>query len=72
MDTFWAVLVMLAIPGLYIGSLWINPWVKCSRCNGTVTKKGLLFKNAFHACPRCKGTGRQIRLGRKFIFGPPK
>ena len=66
------VIVMVALPILiYIGSLWVNPWVKCPRCQGRVTEKGLLFKYAFHACPRCKGTGRQVRFGRRFIFGPP-
>jgi DnaJ-class molecular chaperone len=64
-------LVFIMIVG-YVGSLWINPWVKCSRCNGKPRRKGLIFSYALHLCSKCKGTGRQLRLGRRFIFGPPQ
>jgi DnaJ-class molecular chaperone len=56
----------------YLGSLWINPWVKCSRCNGKPQRKGAIFGYAHHFCPKCKGTGQQLRLGRRFIFGRPR
>jgi DnaJ-class molecular chaperone len=64
-------LALIFIAG-YVGSLWINPWVKCSKCNGRQRKKGLIFAYAYHRCSKCKGTGRQLRLGRRFIFGPPQ
>jgi DnaJ-class molecular chaperone len=56
----------------YLGSLLINPWVKCSRCGGKSRVRGGLFNYAHHDCPKCKGSGRQVRLGRRIIFGPPK
>jgi hypothetical protein len=64
-------LIALVVLG-YVGSLWVNPWVKCSRCGGGSKKTGWLFGYAQHACPKCKGTGRQLRLGRRIVFGPPK
>ena len=70
-EDLWVILMIALATLIYLGSLWINPWVKCSRCGGRVTEKGVLFTYAFHACPRCKGTGRQVRFGRRYIFGPP-
>jgi len=67
----WVLLMLGLAILIYVGSLWINPWVKCSRCRGGATEKGVLFRYAFHVCPRCEGTGRQVRLGRRYIFGPP-
>ena len=70
-DSTLFVVVGLAIL-VYVVSLWINPWVKCSRCGGKPRHKGLIFTYAHHMCPKCKGTGRQLRLGRRVIFGRPK
>jgi DnaJ-class molecular chaperone len=64
-------LVTLVIVG-YIASLWISPWVKCSRCNGQPRRKGLIFSYAFRPCSKCNGTGRRARFGRRLIFGPPR
>jgi DnaJ-class molecular chaperone len=55
----------------YVGSLLINPYVTCSRCGGSPRKKGSIFSYAHHSCPKCKGTGQQLRFGRRFL-GPPK
>jgi len=64
-------MILVLIVG-YLVSLWINPWVKCSRCGGGTRKKGFIFGYAYHPCSKCKGTGRQLRFGRRFTFGPPK
>lgn len=63
-------LVVTVVLG-YIGSLRINPWVKCSRCNGKPLRRGGIFGYAHRFCSKCNGTGQQLRLGRRFIFGPP-
>ena len=72
MTEMHVVLIISIIILGYIGSLWINPWVKCSRCGGGSTKKGFIFSRAYRPCSKCKGTGRQLRFGRRFTFGPPK
>lgn len=72
MTEFYAAVTVLVLILGWVGSLWINPWVKCSRCGGNPKKKGFLFSNAHHFCPKCKGTGQQLRFGRKVFFGPPK
>jgi hypothetical protein len=63
--------VVILIVG-YVGSLWLNPWVKCSRCNGKPRVPGVVFTYSLHLCRKCRGTGRQLRLGRRFIFGRPQ
>ena len=73
MTTEFAIFVVVALVILvYVGSLWINPWVKCSRCGGKPQHKGLLFTYSHRFCPKCKGTGQQLRFGRRMIFGRPK
>ena len=64
-------LVSISIVG-YIGSLWINPWVKCSRCDGKSRKRGAIFSYSLRLCSKCGGNGRQLRFGRRLFFGPPR
>jgi DnaJ-class molecular chaperone len=65
-------MAILGLVGLvfavYLGSLSINPWVKCSRCRGKQRLRGWIFSNAHRNCPKCKGTGRQERWGRKVFI----
>ncbi len=69
----WVIFLLISTVVLgYLGSLRINPWVKCSRCNGKPQSKGKVFGYAHHFCTKCKGTGQQLRFGRRFIFGPPR
>jgi DnaJ-class molecular chaperone len=73
MTSEWVVAIGLIVLVVgYIGSLWLNPWVKCSRCRNKPVKKGLIFGYAHHSCPKCKGTGQQLRFGRRILFGRPK
>jgi DnaJ-class molecular chaperone len=69
-DTVTALIVLLLIAiviGGYAASLKLNPWVKCSKCHGKQRAQGWVFSNTHHNCPKCGGTGRQVRLGRKLF-----
>ena len=58
------VLVVLALSGTYIGSLFLHPNRKCPRCRKTPGKHfGLIFRYSQRQCRRCEGTGRLKRLG---------
>ena len=68
-------LILVAVVGILIAvygvSLHLNPWVKCSKCHGKQKFQGWAFGHAHHGCPKCKGTGRQVRWGYKFFrVGP--
>jgi hypothetical protein len=39
-------LVVVLIGVGYYWSLKLNPWVMCSKCHGTPSLKGLVFKHA--------------------------
>ena len=54
---------------LYVASLKLNPWVLCSKCKNKPKIKGWVADHAHHVCSNCKGTGQELRFGRKFIFG---
>lgn len=56
---------------LYWASLKLNPWVKCSNCKNKPKIRGWVANYAHHVCPKCKGTGQQLRLGRKLFFKEP-
>lgn len=67
------VLVVSLISVGYYYSLKLNPWVVCKKCHGTPRLKGLVFKHAQRICPRCGGTGQELRLGRRlFGMGRPR
>jgi DnaJ-class molecular chaperone len=69
-DTVSALLVLLLIAiviGVYYVSLRLNPWVKCSKCHGKQRFQGWVFSHAHHNCPKCGGTGRQLRLGYRWL-----
>ena len=58
--------------GVYYLSLTRSPWTECSRCHGKPRSRGWLFSYAQSVCPKCQGTGLQLRLGRRvFGMGPP-
>ena len=58
--------IVIGISG-YALSLKLNPYVKCSKCKNSPKLKGWLFNHAHHVCPKCKGTGQQVRWGYKFF-----
>ena len=66
------VALILAGLGVWVVSLWLNPWVKCSKCQGKPKIKGWIYSNAHHICDKRRGTGQQLRVGRKEFFGQPK
>jgi DnaJ-class molecular chaperone len=66
------IFLIFAIPILlYVASLKLNPWVICSNCKNKPKKKGWVAHYSHHVCPKCKGTGQQLRFGRHFLFGEP-
>jgi DnaJ-class molecular chaperone len=66
------VLLIFTIPILlWLASLKLNPWRSCTRCKGQQRLKGWVLNKAYHACPKCRGSGRQLRFGRRRIFGEP-
>lgn len=42
------------------------PWANCRRCHGNGKSRSPSGK-AFRRCPRCKGSGRRLRLGRRVL-----
>jgi len=70
---FFVPVLVVAVFGIsYYISLLLNPWVKCSKCHGEARPRGWFFGYAHHFCPKCNGTGHQLRFGRKlFGMGPP-
>lgn len=67
-----ALVLTIVIVG-YVVSVKLNPYVRCSRCKNQPKIKGWVFSSAHHVCPKCKGTGQQLRFGRKifrFPMGP--
>jgi DnaJ-class molecular chaperone len=61
------IVVLVLLMFGYLLSLKLNPWVRCSRCKNSPKIKGWLFGNAHHVCPKCEGSGQQLRLGRRLL-----
>jgi hypothetical protein len=67
------VFIVILVGVGYVASLYLNPYVKCSKCKGKVTSKGWVFNYSHHVCSRCHGTGQQPRWGTRFTKkGPQK
>jgi DnaJ-class molecular chaperone len=71
MTVTYVILILAILIGGYVLSLKLNPWVKCTRCKNSPKIKGWVYNYAHHVCPKCKGTGQQLRLGRHFLFKEP-
>ena len=41
------------------------PFGHCRRCKGTGKLYSPLVRKIFRLCPRCDGTGRRVRIGRR-------
>jgi DnaJ-class molecular chaperone len=65
------VLVIAIVIGSYVLSLKLNPYARCSRCRNKPRMKAWVFSNAHHVCPKCQGTGQQLRFGRTLFFRRP-
>lgn len=59
--TTLVIAAVLAAVG-YRVSLWLWPYTRCSRCEGTGRKGGSNAKR-WGPCKKCGGSGRQERLG---------
>jgi Zn finger protein HypA/HybF involved in hydrogenase expression len=59
--------VVLILIGGYVLSLYLNPYVTCTKCRGKSRLGGWIFSSSRHYCPKCKGTGLQVRLGRRLL-----
>jgi DnaJ-class molecular chaperone len=57
----------LAAFSVYFVSLILNPWVKCAKCGGKPKSQGWAFSYAHHLCSKCRGTGQQVRFGRRLL-----
>jgi DnaJ-class molecular chaperone len=68
--TYVILIFVIFIVG-WVLSLKLNPWVKCSKCKNSPKIKGWVFGHAHHVCPKCNGTGQQLRFGRRFLFKQP-
>jgi DnaJ-class molecular chaperone len=62
-----ALALVLILIGGYVLSLYLNPYVTCSKCRGSSRVHGWVFSHSRHYCPKCRGTGLQVRLGRKLL-----
>ena len=60
--------VVLSFMAVYIASLFLSPYVRCSRCNNKPKRRGFMFRYAHHVCPKCKGTGQQVRFGTRVVL----
>ena len=67
-----AILVLAIFAGAYVVSLKLNPYERCSNCKNSPKIKAWAFSKAHHVCPKCQGTGQQLRFGRKLLFGAPE
>jgi hypothetical protein len=68
----WLLVVVSILIGGYYVSLKLNPWVKCSKCHGQPRIKGSVFSHAHHTCPKCEGSGQQVRWGNSMLRKPNK
>jgi hypothetical protein len=68
-----SVIILIAVVvvlGYYL-SLRIHPTIRCKRCDSSSRHYDLVYsERARGACPNCRGTGRQERLGVRFFIGP--
>jgi hypothetical protein len=60
-------IIVGAFIALYVSSLYLSPYVKCSRCQNKPKRRGFMFRYAHHVCPKCKGTGQQLRFGTRVL-----
>jgi DnaJ-class molecular chaperone len=59
-------LTLIIIIGGWAGSLYLWPFAKCRRCDGTGRNPGS-NNSRWGQCRRCRGNGNRRRLGAKTI-----
>jgi hypothetical protein len=63
-------LASLALAGYaayYLAACSLFPFGACRRCKGAGKLRNPLSKRMFRLCPRCEGTGRRVRVGRRIF-----
>ena len=68
--TLLAIVATLALIVVTLGDLgwcWLVPFGPCRRCTGTGSLRNPILRRTFRDCPRCDGTGRRVRLGRRVV-----
>ena len=60
-------IVVLVLLGAYVAACVWWPWTSCGWCDGG--KRRSPTGKAWRDCPRCAGTGRKVRLGRRLWSG---
>ena len=60
-----ASLAALGYSAFYLLMCAAFPFGNCRRCKGTGKLYSPIFTKAFRLCPRCAGTGRRVRIGRR-------
>jgi hypothetical protein len=69
------VLIILAIIGITISSCGEFPYRACRVCKGGGKLTNPFWRKSWKNCPKCKGTGKKIRLGRRIyehVTGAPR
>lgn len=59
--TSWACPTLTFITLCYIARCAVSPFGKCQKCSGRRRSAGRFGRD----CPRCNGTGRRVRVGRR-------
>jgi hypothetical protein len=54
---------LIAVAVLYVIECAIWPWAPCPKC--VSGRRYAPTGNKFRLCPRCQGTGRRLRIGRR-------
>lgn len=54
---------VLALGAIWVGSLFMHPLTRCSKCKGTARHAGSVFTRSYRGCSKCGGTGRRERTG---------
>jgi len=63
--TVLASLILTGYAAWYIVMCAIFPFGHCRRCKGLGKLYSPLSRKVFRLCPRCEGTGRRVRIGRR-------
>ncbi|MEQ4206299.1 hypothetical protein [Actinopolymorpha sp. B9G3] len=62
----WLVLALAAWGAGYLFLCWIWPFTNCRRCHGWGKRRAPIGRG-FRHCPRCRGTGYRLRIGRHVL-----
>lgn len=60
------IIILTALAIRYGAACWLVPFAGCRRCRG-LGKTRTRLGRTWHPCPRCRGSGLRLRLGRHLI-----